>query len=182
MRLPPHHVSQPETEPSARTDVVPAVLPQVIATFDDTGTVRVTVDGVARPDGPTSCEELGRVLAGIADEHGGPVRVEVREPDGSRYADILQPRLPEPKTDAAQDDHAPGDGPLLRGEGFLPGETVLVAVVATSTHADQDGAASLADSPKSPLQASEVVLFGSASGTIVRASLPARPTRRWWRR
>jgi len=179
MRL-THHASQPEAEPTKRTEVVPAVLPRVIAIFDDTGTVRLTVDGVARPDGLSSREGLGRLLAGIADEHGEPVRVEVREPDGSRYADILQPRAPEAKPETAPDDHAPGSSPLWEGEGFMPGETVLVAVVATSTQADQDGPASLTDSPKPPRQPSEVVLLGSASGTMVRASLPARPVRRWW--
>lgn len=177
----PHHTPQLPGEPSG-TGVVPAVLPQVVATVDQAGTVCLSVDGVERPDGPIPRGELGAVLAAIADSHGGPVRVEVREPDGSRYADILQPHRSEPGAGAEPAQEELAEGPLVRGEGFLPGETVLVAVVVTTTRADQDGSASLADAPKPPRQAGEVVLLGSASGTIVRRSLPARPIRRWRRR
>ncbi len=176
----PHHTPQPPGKPSG-TEVVPAVLPQVIATVDQSGTVRLTVDGIEHPDGPTPRGEMGTALATIADSHGGPVRVEVREPDGSRYADILQPHHPTPDG-SPPGGGEPGDDPVLRGEGFLPGETVLVAVVTTTIAADQNGAATLTDSPSLPHQLGDVVLFGSASGTIVRGSLPARPVRRWRRR
>ncbi|MGH3302741.1 MAG: hypothetical protein ACRDOK_13865 [Streptosporangiaceae bacterium] len=169
--------------------VVPVVLPQAVVTVDDSGQARIVLDhhdGSDCPEGPIGRDELGAVLASIAEQVGGPVRVEVRESDGSRYADILQPRIPEPDTGEAPErtETAADDGPLVRGEGFLPGETVLVAVVATITRAGQDGAASLTDAPKPPRQASEVLLLGSASGTIVRGSLPNRPARpsRWWRR
>lgn len=176
----PHHIPQPAGEPSG-TEVVPAVLPQVIATVDQAGTVRLSVDGIERPDGPTPRGEMGMVLAAIADTHGGPVRVEVREPDGSRYADILQPHHPAP-SGSPRGGGLPGDDPVLRGEGFLPGETVLVAVVATTIRADQNGVATLTDPPSPPHQLGDVVLFGSTSGTIVRGSLPPRQVRRRWRR
>ncbi len=166
---------------------VPVVLPQAIATVDETGHARIAIGNIDRrgidcPDGPVGRGELGAVLARIAEQIGGPVRVEVREPDGSRYADILQPRPPAPKPDAEHEKNEPDTGLLLRGEGFLPGETVLVAAIATSIHADEHGAASLTDPPKPTRQAGEVVLLGSASGTIIRGTLPTCPTRRWWRR
>src|SRR5579875_522912 len=84
-------------------------------------------------------------------------------PDGSRYADILQPHHPTPDG-SPPGGGEPGDDPVLRGEGFLPGETVLVAVVTTTIAADQNGAATLTDSPSLPHQLGDVVLFGSASG------------------
>lgn len=180
MRL-ARHTSQPTLSPPQRTAVVPAVLSQVIAIVDDTGRAHVSVDGIDHPDGPVSRDELGKVLAAVAEGANGPVRVEIREPDGSRYADILQPRPPGP-VDDEQDRDPCGDRPVLRGEGFLPGETVLVAVVAATIHAGPDGAAPLTDPPAAPGRAAEVVLFGSASGTIVRGSLPARSTSRWRRR
>lgn len=169
---------------------VPVVLPRALVTVDDDGKARIVVenighhDAIDSPDGPVGRGELGTVLARIAEQIGGPVRVEVREPDGSRYADILQPRIPKPKPDAEHEKNEPDTGPRLWGEGFLPGETVLVAVIATSIHADEHGAASLADAPKPPRQTCEVVLLGSASGTIIRGTLPTlptRPTRRRWR-
>jgi hypothetical protein len=181
--------------PDARLDespavAVPVVLPRAVVTVDDTGDARIVVehighhDAIDSPDGPVGRGELGAVLAGIAEQVGGPVRVEVREPDGSRYADILQPHPPQPRPDTEHERNEPDAGPRLRGEGFLPGETVLVAVIAATTRADKHGAASLTDAPKPPRQTGEVVLLGSASGTIIRGSVPARPSRstRRWRR
>jgi len=170
---------------------VPVVLPRAVVTVDDDGGARIVVENIGHhdaidcPDGPVGRGELGAVLARIAEQIGGPIRVEVRELDGSRYADILQPRTPAPKPDTEHERNEPDARPVLRGEGFLPGETVLVAVIATTTRADEHGAASLTDAPKPPRQTGEVVLLGSASGTIIRGSLPTRPARsalRWWRR
>ena len=180
---PARHATQPDrAEP--RTVPVPVVLPQVIATLDGTETAQVSVDGIERPDGPVSQAELGRVLARVADESGGAVRVEVRELDGSRYADILQPR-PRPTVAGTEEQAPPVEAPMLTGEGFLPGEAVLVAVVTTTIHAGPDGTASLSDLPLPPKPGGEAILFGASSGTTVRGSLAARPAisrRRWWRR
>jgi hypothetical protein len=185
MRL-ARHASQPDHAEQELVGV-PVVLPQVVAIIDDTGRARLAVDGVERPNGPVGRDELGGVLARIADQHGRPMRVEIREPDGSRYADILQPqpRSPEPNADGGQEHDAPAE-PVLWGEGFLPGEVVLVAVVAMTTHAAPEGAAYLTDPPPVPGRSGEIVLFGSASGTVVRGSLAAprasQPSRRrWWR-
>jgi hypothetical protein len=170
--------------------VVPVVLPQAVVTVDDSGHARIALDNLNRhdrtdcPDGPISRDELGAVLAGIAEQIGGPVRVEIREPDGSRYADILQPRAPEP-TEAPEPSEPSTAKPLLAGGGFLPEETVLVAVVVTTTQARPDGTASLTVLPSRERSGGEVILFGGASGRVVRRQLP-RPLvahkRRWWRR
>ncbi len=171
-----------------RTAPVPAVLPQVTVTVDERRRARVTLDGIDHSDRPVSGDELGGVLAGIAERAGGPVRVEVREPDGSRYADILQPR-PRPTATGtgtgSEEQASPVEVPMLRGEGFLPGEPVLVAVVTTTIDAGPDGTVSLTDLPLRHRPAGAAILFGSTSATTVRGSLPERPAgpgRRWRRR
>jgi hypothetical protein len=177
-------------DPSAGV-VVPVVLPQVVVTVDDSGHARIAVENIGHhtpidcPDGPIGRDELGAVLAGITEQVAGLVRVEVREANGSRYADILQPRPPASKTGAEHEKNEPDEGPLLRGEGFLAGETVLVAVVITTTQAQPDGTASLPSLRLPAGSGSEVILFGGASGRIVQRCLPVPPRSprgRWWRR
>lgn len=181
--------------PNTRLDrspaaAVPVVLPQAVATVDDSGHARIAVENIDRqaidcPDGPIGRHELGVVLAGIAEQIGGPVRVEIREPDGSRYADILQPRTPAPDPDSEHERDEPDKAPLLWGEGFLPGETVLVAVVAATVQARPDGSASLTALPGPVRSGGEVILFGGASGRVVQRQLPTVPVARkcrWWRR
>ena len=166
--------------------VVPVVLPQAVVTVDDSGHARIAVKNIDHhpidcPDRSIGRDELGAVLAGIADQIGGPVRVEIREPDGSRYADILQPRPSETIEDPEPSEQAAGE-PLLAGGGFLPAETVLVAVVVTTTQAQPDGTASLSALPPTARSGGEVILFGGASGRVVQQQLPTAHKRRWWRR
>lgn len=166
--------------------VVPVVLPQAVVTVDDSGHARIVVENTDHraidcPEGPVGRDELGSVLARIAEQIGGPVRVEVREPDGSRYADILQPRAPALTEDPEPCETA-GDEPLLAGGGFLPAETVLVAVVVTTTKAQPDGTAALIALPHAARSGGEIILFGGASGRVVQRQLPATHKRRWWRR
>lgn len=166
------------------------VLPQAVVTVDDSGHARIAVENIDCqaidcPDRPIGRGEMGVVLAGIAEQIGGPVRVEVREPDGSRYADILQPRTPAPDPDSEHERDEPDEAPLLWGEGFLPDETVLVAVVVATVQAQPDGSASLAALPGPVRSGGEVILFGGASGRVVQRQLPTVPVARkcrWWRR
>jgi hypothetical protein len=163
--------------------VVPAVLPRVIATIDSDGRAQVTVDGAQRAGPPVCREELGKVLTELA-EQAGPVRVEIREPNGIRYADILQPRPPEPAGDEESETFV--KEPIVAGEGFVPEETVLIAVVMTTTKARSDGTACLTDLVLPPGSTSEVILFGGASGRVIQRRVPAPvlspQCRRWWRR
>lgn len=171
-------------DPVLSAAVVPAVLPEVVVTIDHTGQVRIVVDdrhGLDIPDEPFDRHDLGAALAAIADQARSPVRVELREPDGSRYADILQPHTPEPESG---DEPAPvttEHGPVLRGEGFLPGEPVLVAVVATSIVADADGTVWLPVAPEARRRVDELILLGTRSSTLARGTAPARSSRRWRR-
>lgn len=162
--------------------MVPAVLPQVIVAVDDAGHARITVDGIGRPnindlDEPVDRRDLGAVLAHIAEQAGGPVRVEVREADGSRYADILQPP-PEPDDPPEPHDEESPVPVVLEGEGFLPGEPVLVAVVAITVHADHNGTVRVPASPRPPRHVDELILFGANSGTILCDTAPTRSPRR----
>lgn len=169
------------------TSAVPAVLPEVVVTMDDTGQARIVVDGndrgrIEHVGTSFHRRELGTVLAAVATQVRSPIRVEVREADGSCYADILQPRTAEP---GAADDEAASitakKGPMLRGEGFLPGEPILVAVVTTRIAADADGTVRLPIPSGAPRRVEELILFGTGSGTIVRGTAPARSSRRWRR-
>jgi hypothetical protein len=161
--------------------VLPIVLPRVIVTVYESGDAQVTVDGLERPEGPVDRGQLGSVLASIAEAADGPVRVEVRESDGTCYADILQPqrrRAPCEEKCAG----LPAGVPVLRARGFAPGETVLVAVLAMSIRADADGTVCLLAAPKRPRCLDELILLGSVSRRTVRGRriLPAK-SGRWWR-
>lgn len=178
------HRGAPVADPRhpGAASVVPAVLPQVIVTINDAGHARITADRIARPnindpDEPVDRRDLGTVLARIAEQAGGPVRVEVREADGSRYADILQPQ-PEPDDPPGPHDATSPVPVVLEGEGFLPGEPVLVAVVATTVLADHDGTVRLPSLPRIPGDVGELILFGANSGTILCDTALSRSVRR----
>jgi len=152
---------------------VPVVLPQVIITITDDGRMTVTVDGV--PFGPEPFappwrrEDFAAVLDQLTEQRRSPVRVEVREADGSTFTDIITPsrRRPEPEPeDPARRPAA--ELVALHGEGFVPGEDVAIAVVITHGDAAPDGtvrglvtADQLAASPTR-----EVILLGRVSGTL----------------
>lgn len=170
----PHRGAPAAGRRHPRTTAVPAVLPQVIVTIDEAGHAQITAGGITHltsappgtgdPEEPIDRHHLGAALARIAEQAGGPVRVEVREADGSRYADILQPHPDDPPQ---SHDREWAAGAVLEGEGFLPGETVLVAVVTTTARAGSDGTVRLPAPPPAPDHVDELVLFGTNSGTIL---------------
>ncbi|MHB1808121.1 MAG: hypothetical protein ACYCU0_02350 [Solirubrobacteraceae bacterium] len=160
---------------------VPVVLPRVLVTVDARGAVEVSGEDLELPGGPVERGQLGRVLASITETLGGPVRVEVQEADGTRYADILEPRghpaaVPahgSPRTDAAF---------ALHAKGFTPGETVLVAAVVLRARADANGTVSLPAAPARPRSVEELILLGSSSRRTLSARRDERTrSRRWWR-
>jgi hypothetical protein len=171
----------PQGDPERHAvSVVPVVLAQVLVTVDESGRARVRVDGIEHPDGPVDRGQLGGVLASVAEAADGAVRVEIHEPDGTSYADILQPPRRRPAPRQEKDAGRTARGPVLRAEGFAPGETVLVAVLATSIRADADGAVCLHAAPSRPRRLDELILFGLASRrTVFGRRIPHAKPGRW---
>lgn len=168
---------------------MPPVLPviRVLVRGDD---VEVSVDGAMLASGPISRSVLGQVVSAIVAERGVPVRVELTEADGRRFADIVLPEPPRsafapPPASPAPTPVAPAPAPVppppaaspvgavpplayrVTGDGFIPGEDVAVAVIIRATSADHQGIAqALVDSRELPPDAAGVLLFGYISGTL----------------
>ena len=156
----------------------PPVLPYVVVTVtdDQTGTLNVAVNGQPlRPPGDGEGwrrDDLATILDTLTNERDQPLRVEVRETDGSTFTDILTPPRRSPSsamTSPAAE--AGGFRGVVTGAGFIPGEQVTVAVVVVTTSAGPTGTArawlSLAHTTQ---PAGEVVLIGRISGTVTTAT------------
>lgn len=159
-------------EHAAEEPEVPIVLPHVVMQVAGDGTMTVTVDGAPHLPEPFAPpwrrDSFAAVLDRLTDQRRSPVRVEVREADGTVFTDIITPSrrraVPEPPGRPA----APAPLPVLYGDGFVPGEDVAIAVVIAHGDAAPDGtmrglieAAQLAASP-----AREVILLGRVSGAV----------------
>jgi hypothetical protein len=136
----------------------------------------VTVDGTPYEPEPFAPPwqrgSFATVLDHLTGQRRTPVRVEVREADGTVFTDIIAPgrrHRPEP---AAPQRSVPAQARpelvALHGEGFVAGEDVAVAVVIAHGDAAPDGtmrglltADQLATSPTR-----EVILLGRVSGTL----------------
>ena len=160
--------------PANATAGVPVVLPHVVMTIAADGAMTVTVDGVVqRPEAfapPWRREDFAHVLDQLTEQHRSPVRVEVREADGSVFTDIITPgkRRPTPAPEPVAPAAAGRELVVLHGEGFVPGEDVAIAVVIAHSDAAPDGTArallrpdQLAESPTR-----EVILLGRVSGVL----------------
>lgn len=145
---------------------VPPVLPQIIAEVVSDEYVVLTVNGKRLPATPTRRDELGQAIAELVARFGSPARVEVRELDGSVYADILTPDVGSP---AVLDEVPTLTRPVLvefTVEGFVPGEDVAIALVLRHTSAAGNGIArALLDRAEQAAVTGEVVLLGRISGT-----------------
>lgn len=164
---------------------VPVVLPLVEVRIDAAGDLDVTLDHEPYPLGSSWAgrgrRALGPVVEQIATELAQPVRVEVREADGSVFTDILTPP-PAPRPAAALEAPSPAEpdtrGILelglepgeVTGHGFTPGEDVAVAVVIARQPAGADGIARLRLPPALVESRGGQLLFvGRDSGTVSRA-------------
>jgi hypothetical protein len=163
-------------EPDSQDIPVPPVLPHVVMTVHEDGTMTVTVDGEPHFPEPFAPPWRRDAFASIIDiltgERHVPVRVEVREADGTVFTDIITPtrrRLPDPAPTESVAPSAPPALMVLRGEGFVPGEDVAVAVIVSHSDAASDGTARGLLAPDllalSPTR--EVILLGRVSGTLV---------------
>lgn len=151
---------------------VPVVLPHVVMDIAEDGQMTVTIDGTPHLPEPFAPpwrrEDFAGILDHLTDRRRTPVRVEVREADGSVFTDIITPgkrRKPDPQP---MPKLALPALPVLYGERFVPGEDVAIAVVIAHSDAGPDGAAralitvdQLAASPTS-----EVILLGRVSGAV----------------
>lgn len=145
---------------------VPPVLPQIIAEVVSDEHVVLTVNGKRLPVTPTRRDELGQAIAELVARFASPTRVEVRELDGSVYADILTPNPDEPV--ALEEAPTPMRPVLVEftAEGFVPGEDVAIALVLRHTSAAGNGTArALLDRAEHAAVTGEVVLLGRISGT-----------------
>lgn len=163
------------TEPEHRDEPVPVVLPHVVMSIAADGTMTVVVDGDPYEPEPFAPpwrrEDFARVLDQLTEQCRSPLRVEVREADGTVFTDIITPgtrRRSSSAPEAAKPAVAVPELAVLEGEGFVPGEDVAVAVVLTHSDAAPDGttrgllaADQLAASPTR-----EVILLGRVSGTL----------------
>ncbi len=162
------HTPEPD-EPDERA--VPVVLPHVVITVTEDGTMTVTVDGTpheAEPFAPPwRRDSFAHILDQLTEQRRCPVRVEVREADGTVFTDIITPttrRRPGPEP-------APAARPallVLHGEGFVPGEDVAVAVVIAhgdaAPHGTMRGLLTPEQVAASPTR--EVILLGRVSGAL----------------
>ncbi|GAA4823626.1 hypothetical protein ACFQ0K_16955 [Nocardioides caeni] len=152
---------------------IPVVLSVVHVAIDADGVMTVDVDGVTRDSGQCRTRgDLRAVIDEITSELGAPVRVEVREADGSTYADIATP--PEAPAPEAAEPPPNASTPALAGAGFQPGEEVALAYVVARQNADAEGNASL-NLPPALLAATRggLVLLGMSSRTVTPFEAPA---------
>lgn len=151
---------------------VPVVMPLVDVRIDVEGTVSVKLDREPyATDAPLHREDLKRLLWKLATDLDTPIRVEVREADGSAFTDIVTPgpqdvRPPDPPRPAtARPDQTTGETASGR---FLPLEDVAVAVVVAHQTASEDGVANLRLPPALlEAHAGRLMLVGQQSGAVV---------------
>lgn len=144
-------------------------MPHVVAIADGAGHLSVEVDGVAFTRAPIGRKAFGALMDEIIRRHGSPLRVEVREDDGTTYTDILtSPATVSPTTsgELAAPAKAVAAGLIeVSGDGFIPGEDVAIATVSRHTSAGGSGYARSLVEVSALGPSSEVILIGRISGT-----------------
>ncbi len=172
--------------PSGGPIVVPVVEFTIGADGAD-GAMTVTVDGVPHMPEPFAPgwrrESFPAILDALAARHRTPLRVQVREADGSTFTDIITPprERPAPKpweapSSASVTPPMPATQPVLHqvaGSGFVPGEDVAVAIIHAHTDASPDGTARalLTAEQAAAAVTGEMILLGRISGTLTVSRL-----------
>jgi hypothetical protein len=152
---------------------IPVVLSVVHVAIDADGVLAVDIDGVPlASEQRRTRDHLRAVIDEITSDLGAPVRVEVREADGSTFTDVATP--PVSSAPAAAEQQPTPPPPALAGTGFQPGEEVALAYVVVRQNADAEGNASL-NLPPALLTATRggLVLLGMTSRTVTPFEAPA---------
>ena len=159
---------------------VPVVMPLVDVQVDVDGTVAVRLDREPyATDTRLHREDLQRLLGKLATDLDKPIRVEVREADGSTFTDIVTAESPEvhlpepPRPATAVPDQTAGQmSGMTASARFLPLEDVAVAVVVAHQTASEAGVANLRLPPALlEAHAGRLVLVGQQSGAVVISGL-----------
>ncbi|WP_256278273.1 hypothetical protein [Brevibacterium sp. HMSC063G07] len=155
---------------------VPPVLPHVVITATDAGTLDVTVDGKdlppRSPKRPWTRARFGELLDTVTDERRVPVRIEVHETDGTAFTDIVHAarHRPEPPATASPPATPKKAKPTRHVEvtatGFVPGEDIAIAIITGTAEADGQGRARAVIARAGLREAGEVVLVGRVSGAV----------------
>lgn len=145
---------------------VPVVMPLVEVVVDEDGLLTVMLDREPySADGALRREDLRRTLTDIAADLRTPIRVEVREADGTTFTDIITPKQRDVEpAPAARRVLASAFG--ISGDGFTAGEEVEVCVVVARQVAADDGSTHLRLAPALLACHPDVVLVGRTSGAI----------------
>lgn len=166
----------------------PVVVPVVEFTISADGAMTVTIDGtpyLPEPFAPGwQRESFPGILDTLAARYRTPLRVQVREADGSTFTDIITPPRKRP-TARPWEALAPemvtppvaAVPPVLHqvaGSGFVAGEDVAVAIIHAHSDASPYGTARalLTAEQAATAVTGEVVLLGRVSGTVVVSKLP----------
>jgi hypothetical protein len=145
---------------------VPVVMPLVEVVVDEEGLLTVTLDREPySADGALRREDLRRTLTDITADLRTPIRVEVREADGTTFTDIITPKQRDTeRAPAARRVLASAFG--ISGDGFTAGEEVEVCVVVARQVAADDGSTQLRLPPALLACHPDVVLVGRISGAV----------------
>lgn len=175
------HPDHQPPEPRKPESGGPVVVPVVEFTIDSDGSMTVTVDGVPYLPEPFAPgwrrESFPTILDTLTARYRTPLRVQVREADGSTFTDIITPprERPAPKPwetpPATASPPLPAASPVLHqvvGSGFVPGEDVAVAIIHAHSDAGGDGVARtlLTAEQAAAAVTGEVILLGRVSGTV----------------
>lgn len=167
-------------------DQPPVNIPTVVLTVGEDGILTATLDGApltpAEWAPPWRRESFPQIIDQASNDRTRPIRVEVREADGSVFTDLITARprraLPEPgpTVEAKPTPAFPGFH-QVEGDGFVPGEDVAVAIITGHTDAAHTGTARALIDPANPVPEQttgrfEVVLLGRISGVTVIRRLP----------
>ena len=167
----------------------PLVVPVVEFTVHEDGSMTVTMDGARHSSPPFAPgwrrESFPMILDELTARLQTPLRVHVREADGSTFTDIITPprtrrtdlpsalvtptSLLSASPPMAATRRATAELHQVSGSGFVSGEDVAIAIIHAHSDAAGDGSARALLTPEQVASAhtGEVILFGRISGTIV---------------